>query len=1042
MAMMLLLLLAALARAQDCVRSSYEYLDVAIDVNRELAPQIEAKCNTTSCGFRQVLTEDWSQLRVSHRHPRLVQQNDSAPVWPVLMAPELPASLAAADLCEKRNLNGFECRSLKQIARENRPDEWCVHDPSKAESVPAQGRLLKSFDFDERGNDIPPTPSLCGPNAPSLHSAYCEGAYLFVDEPRDGATYQPTLQRGTFSPSLRIRNADGSSRDFMDVLRDDLDLNATIATSVDLYTWSISRYPRDAESLPVFGYLRMAVGTHSLYVVILDGSGRPLAEPIRATFRCELQGNEGRAASDAFPSHDDGNAAKTWYLQRPWQLPGRAEVLRRNGYQAEARASEALFLALGEWTGQSELQPFRDFTTQKPPSENKYVSFRSPPNGLSNQRRDIATMVLIANALRRKFVLPFLFTYGEDGSKMRFLDFGEIYDEDYFIDTLSSLGVSAEPEIITRNRSIAAHKRGEIAERDCSPDPDVGEDFYRERMGSVTDEFLHVVWPAGTYSQTTMLNLFDEPVRLPKIRDAFRWSAKISVRASELASEARRLHGPRLGCLHLRVENDWKSHAISLGKATQVPHDNLYWVDGDEAVRRVAAHPAFANVDVVFLAVGNDTDTPPPSTLNGAPLLNRKNLTSLSVLSDAWDPEADHLLARAALDMAVCEQADVVAGNTWSSFFQELSAFYHARGKPAVAYNAPGRRAALVTDGGVLGSPFDATRKPLSSSNDQALFHVPVDLCSADNCGRWTMSVYGAQSAEESVEAFLAEIDDADVRDAVDDAFVFQRPVHLYAETSQSTQVKSASDTTRAGGARPPHGAARGPRGVGLPKTDGRARRVAESRRRRGRSPASLTGRGVQRRERRVECGKAPGRRRARRHDARIRGRLRRRARGPAGVAARRVLRPGRPPGAPRRARFQFSGGPALAGPGRAGDAFAPHHPAPPRASLAITRSRVRSCRRGARGLERIVLAAAPERAARPHAPLGRLVGAGRHLSVGGQAERRVCGNFGSRRTVQGEDARPPELDLRCGQNLRGPELGFCVRRRLARLPQLPRRPH
>ena len=97
---MRLLVIAALARAQDCVRSSYEYLDVAIDVDRELAPQIEKKCNTTSCGYRQVLTEDWSQLRVSHRHPRLVQQNDSAPVWPVLMAPELPASLAAADLCE------------------------------------------------------------------------------------------------------------------------------------------------------------------------------------------------------------------------------------------------------------------------------------------------------------------------------------------------------------------------------------------------------------------------------------------------------------------------------------------------------------------------------------------------------------------------------------------------------------------------------------------------------------------------------------------------------------------------------------------------------------------------------------------------------------------------------------------------------------------------------------------------------------------------------------------------------------------------------
>jgi hypothetical protein len=46
------------------------------------------------------------------------------------------------------------------------------------------------------------------------------------------------------------------------------------------------------------------------------------------------------------------------------------------------------------------------------------------------------------------------------------------------------------------------------------------------------------------------------------------------------------------------------------------------------------------------------------------------------------------------------------------------------------------------------------------------------------------MSVYGAQSAEESVEAFLAEIDDDAVRDAVDDAFVFRRPFHFYTETS------------------------------------------------------------------------------------------------------------------------------------------------------------------------------------------------------------------------------------------------------------------
>ena len=54
--------LASMAAAQDCVRSSYEYLDVAIDVNAELGPQIEKKCNTTSCGFRQVLTVGRRQL--------------------------------------------------------------------------------------------------------------------------------------------------------------------------------------------------------------------------------------------------------------------------------------------------------------------------------------------------------------------------------------------------------------------------------------------------------------------------------------------------------------------------------------------------------------------------------------------------------------------------------------------------------------------------------------------------------------------------------------------------------------------------------------------------------------------------------------------------------------------------------------------------------------------------------------------------------------------------------------------------------------------
>ena len=37
-------------------------------------------------------------------------------------------------------------------------------------------------------------------------------------------------------------------------------------------------------------------------------------------------------------------------------------------------------------------------------------------------------MVLIAHALDRVLILPWLFTFGEDGSSMQFVEFDDIYD--------------------------------------------------------------------------------------------------------------------------------------------------------------------------------------------------------------------------------------------------------------------------------------------------------------------------------------------------------------------------------------------------------------------------------------------------------------------------------------------------------------------------------------------------------------------------------------------------------------------------------------
>ena len=316
-------------------------------------------------------------------------------------------------------------------------------------------------------------------------------------------------------------------------------------------------------------------------------------------------------------------------------------------------------------------------------------------------------------------------------------------------------------------------------------------------------------------------------------------------------------------------------------------------------------------MSVVFLAVGNDTDTPPPSSLNGAPLLNRKNLTSPIVLSDDWD-RGRPLLRASCLRygrLRASGRRRATRGPRSSRSCRRSI----RRGKPAGRTTRPGKKAALVTDGGVLGSPFDATRKPLSSSNDQALFHVPVDLCSSDKCGRWTMSVYGRSRPRRAWRRSSRRLmmrcgTPSTTRSS-------PRPCHLADAQTPSTQVQSASDTTRAGGARPAHGAARGPRGLGLVETDGRARRFEESRRCRGRCSTSRTGRCVRWRERRVECGKAPGRRRARRHDARIRGRLRREPR-PYGPRATRVL---------ITRYYKRTGGPA------SNLAVAQHSPDPPR---------------------------------------------------------------------------------------------------------------
>ena len=84
-------------------------------------------------------------------------------------------------------------------------------------------------------------------------------------------------------------------------------------------------------------------------------------------------------------------------------------------------------------------------------------------------------MILIAAVLDRKLILPWLFSFGEDGSTMQFVEFDAVYDGNYIVEKLAELGVRStvkEPNINTRPTFVQ-----------CSHKPEVDTTWYERRYG-------------------------------------------------------------------------------------------------------------------------------------------------------------------------------------------------------------------------------------------------------------------------------------------------------------------------------------------------------------------------------------------------------------------------------------------------------------------------------------------------------------------------------------------------------------------------------
>ena len=83
---------------------------------------------------------------------------------------------------------------------------------------------------------------------------------------------------------------------------------------------------------------------------------------------------------------------------------------------------------------------------------------------------------------------------------------------------------------------------------------------------------------------------------MAQIRRVFRFAPRIRERAGKIAAAVKKTgDGVTFGCVHLRVEADWKKHAI-LSAAHMGGIASGFWVDATDAVSRVSEAPLFAKV--------------------------------------------------------------------------------------------------------------------------------------------------------------------------------------------------------------------------------------------------------------------------------------------------------------------------------------------------------------------------------------------------------------------------------------------------------------
>ena len=295
--------------------------------------------------------------------------------------------------------------------------------------------------------------------------------------------------------------------------------------------------------------------------------------------------------------------------------------------------------------------------------------------GLSNQRIAIIQGILIGYVSRRPVILPELYSsyIVSEGKK---LAFGAVYNVSHLKDSLAGLINFWDYDTKWRGKTL---------------------NFPAKNEQLTALQWLSITNGTATVETAIKLSCTFNSIKVDRKLDSILWKIDRSVvlqnELGEKADKIKKTMPDGFTALHYRAEQDWIDHCV---KWESIPDGVIRnnCASNTDAIASVFATERVSTDRPVYLAGGH-----PPSFIKTSALRNLEEKYSIVTKSSVIDMDKDfdginsevNLLSNremfAAIDFAVCIEADLFIGNSVSTFSAMIELRRMQENRPSFHYN-------------------------------------------------------------------------------------------------------------------------------------------------------------------------------------------------------------------------------------------------------------------------------------------------------------------------------------------------------------------